>query len=581
MQHVPRLLPLALAASVAAGGLASAQSTITPLVEQGDAVPGVGLVTSIERSAVNNSGEWAVVVDTDNQSSALDLVVLRNGSLIMQEGVINSGFDSPVGGWFYDVRQLELNDAGELLAVLRGNRSDLTPVDLAVVAGRAIVETDVTPAPSDVPATYTHWSAIQMAWMNNSGQLLVSGSVNDGPGGTNSARLLARFELDGLGGFTSQTTLAYASQLLPGHDAYVQYPGNALTSCALNDAGKVLWLVDDEDTSLAGGANGCCDTWYHLDATPLIREGAPTGLGTDNWNSFHSSSVALGASGQWAGRFYTDEPSPANYALVKNGTTLMHRSGDVVPGVDGSPTITQFAGRVSMTSDDQVIWQCTWPGPGTAIFRDDEVLVQKNVTTTGGDLIVNIPSNLWERSVSNDGTFITQEMTVARAGGNKVGCYLISLSPVAATLCVGDGSDGICPCANLSAPGSGEGCASSLGHGALLTALGTSQVARDDLRFLVTQGRPNQPSMLVQGSSQVAPMPFKDGLLCLGNPTERVEIVILDGDGAGSTTGSIVTGGGVSPGETRYYQQWYRDPGGVSPCGFGSNFSNALQIDWI
>ena len=65
--------------------------------------------------------------------------------------------------------------------------------------------------------------------------------------------------------------------------------------------------------------------------------------------------------------------------------------------------------------------------------------------------------------------------------------------------------------------------------------------------------------------------------------TKPVETIahILDGDGAGSTTGSIVTGGGVSPGETRYYQQWYRDPGGVSPCGFGSNFSNALQIDWI
>lgn len=581
MQFTPRTLPLVLASSIVVGSLAAAQSAITTLVEQGDTLAGIGAVTGIERCAVNNAGEWAVVVDTDNPSFALDLVVLRNGSVVMQEGVPNSGFDAPLGAWFYEVRHIELNDNGELLAVLRGNRSDLTPLDLAVVDGKTIVETGATPSPADVPAPFTQWSFIQTAWLNNSGQLLVSGSVNDGPGGTNSARLLVRFELDGLGGFTSQTTLAYESQQLPGHDANVQLVGNAITSCALSDAGSVLWLVDDEDTTIAGGANGCCDTYIYLDSTQVMREGAPTGLGSDNWNSFHGSSVDIAPSGQWAGRFYTDEPSPAQYALVKNGNTVLRRSGDVVPGIAGSPTITQFSGRVSMTDSDQVIWQCTWPGPGTAIFRDDEVLLQRNVSTVDGDLIVDIPSNLWERSVSGDGYFIAQELKVARQGGDKFGCYLISLSPVAATLCVGDGSDGVCPCANFSALGSGEGCASSLGHGALLSALGTAQVAQDDLRFVVSQARPNQPSMLVQGSALVAPIPFKDGLLCLGNPTERVEVVILDGDGAGETTVSIVTEGDVIPGDTRYYQQWFRDPGGISPCGNGSNFTNGVRIDWI
>ena len=158
---------------------------------------------------------------------------------------------------------------------------------------------------------------------------------------------------------------------------------------------------------------------------------------------------------------------------------------------------------------------------------------------------------------------------------------------------------GDAPCGNNAAIG--EGCRNSLGFGAKLTATGSNSIAQQVPNRLVlhaTQARPNKNCVWLQGGS-TAKTPFKDGLLCMGNPTIRLPgfgchpfpVQTLDGAGALSTNhanfGFDIVAMALCKGDniaanvptTRYYQLWYRD--GMGPCNTGSNLTNAVQVNWV
>ncbi|MCA8979954.1 MAG: pre-peptidase C-terminal domain-containing protein [Planctomycetes bacterium] len=239
--------------------------------------------------------------------------------------------------------------------------------------------------------------------------------------------------------------------------------------------------------------------------------------------------------------------------------------------VPSGATIDVSALHTAATADIDIY---LYAGVGDCVFdnwlvrgytsTDDEQMSYTNNSGADGSYVIKV--HIW----NNSGPENQYDLIIDVTGGG----------PIASSFCTGEGTGGVCPCLNWSNAGSGEGCLNSQGHGAVLTANGSNSFAADDLSFTVTQARPGQPALLLQGSVAIS-TPFKDGILCMGNPTRRLEVVGLDGTGSGSSTSSIVTEGNIpGPGVSRFYQMWYRDPGPGSPCSTGSNFSQGLQVDW-
>jgi len=146
-----------------------------------------------------------------------------------------------------------------------------------------------------------------------------------------------------------------------------------------------------------------------------------------------------------------------------------------------------------------------------------------------------------------------------------------------------NGSGGACPCGNDALQILPSGCVNSTAQPASLAATGDASASASSVNLIAVGAVPSLPGVFFAGENAVnggAGIPFGDGLRCAGFNVVRLQLTASDGSGTAISTVDVAATGGVSAGDTRNYQYWYREvpTGGV--CGNSHNLTNGVSITW-
>ena len=159
--------------------------------------------------------------------------------------------------------------------------------------------------------------------------------------------------------------------------------------------------------------------------------------------------------------------------------------------------------------------------------------------------------------------------------------------PTGTQYCAGDGNGTACPCGNNndgSANGGMAGCGNSVNNaGSVLSAAGNPSVGGDTVVFTADGLQNNQPGIFFRADNAVnggAGITFGDGLRCAGGNVVRLGVFPANGSGV-ATSAAGIAGAGLTAGDVKRYQYWYRNPGGGGgACGNAFNLSNGFEITW-
>jgi hypothetical protein len=549
-----RFLALPLLLSLLVGVARAQAGSITAVLKEGDAVAGVGNVTSIENLAINDGGTWVVEVDTDNANSNADGALLRSGVLYLRE---SDALAAPPGATLNSFDALTLNAGGHtgcnfFLANTVGPNDDSgVYFDLTLV----IQEGTVSTAPQFSPGT--PYIGFFETKFNTANQFLLMASVDDPAIATTVDRALVVVTVDPSGNLVSEVVRAKEADVLPGQVESVTDFGTGPHSFAFDDSGDVMFVADLTGSTLTDGV-------VYLNNTLLAQEGSPSPIAGRNWLTLSTSlRMDVNSSGAYVYTGTLDGSTASDAVIIRNGAKFV-QEGDNLPAI-GSFILTGFGtGPVRIDGSGNVLWYGQWNDPNTAqdsgLFLNDQLVVQEGVTQVGGVTMLSVSSGQDATSLSPNGHLALFEGTLV---GGINGAFRIDFVPPTTSYCTAKVNSLAC------LPAIGSTGSSSASSGSGFTIRGSNV-------------RNNKSGLLFYGLNGRTALPFQGGTLCVKSPIRRTPGVVSGGTPppANDCTGVYAIdfnafavgalGGNPAaaltvPGTLVDSQWWGRDPGFPAP----------------
>lgn len=389
--------------------------TITPLVLEGDLVPGVGAVTRIDNLAVNDLGQWVVEADTDHANLDADSVVLKNGVLAYREG---DALALPVGASIGSFDSINIDNAGDTAwnLFLDGTASIFDDSGIFYNTELVIQEGAVAGASGFSPGTtYIGFFDVKNS---NSNHFMSVLSVDDPAIATSVDRAIVVFEAPGMG-FT-QHVIAKEGDVLPGQVSAIADFGTGPHHSAFNDLNDIVVFVD-----LAGSTttDGCVYLIEVDDSTPVVQafvklaqEGDPSPVVGRTWSSLASPELDLNNGNDYVFSGSLSGDPASNLLIVKNGAAFK-QEGDAAPGAPAFQLTSFGTGPIEISQTGDVLWYGRWNDPNTSIDSglhvNDTLIVQEGVTMMAGQVATTLRGIADGYHMSDSGQYVILEAVLA------------------------------------------------------------------------------------------------------------------------------------------------------------------------
>lgn len=414
-----------LAALVASYPASAQPYTITPLVVEGDVIPGVGNVVSISNLVVNDAGDWIVEVDTDHANTDADVVLVRNGVVLLREGGLLA---APAGSRIGVFDSITLNANGDS-GWNFGLDGPPSGQDSGVYYNTTLVvqEGTASTAPEFTPGTpYIGFFDVKI---NDLDVMSVLASLDD-PGIPSSVdQALVRVVVDSSGVLLSEEVVAMEGDVPAGQTETIEDFGTGPHESGLNDAGQILYFADLAGDSSEDGA-------VYLDADKLLQEKDPSPVPFRRYEILSSRGMSLNNAGDWVAKTNLDGDATTDELIVRNGAKFV-QEGDSIPAIApftfaGSSPFGIGSGPVIIDDSRNVLWFGDWDDTSndTGLFLNTLMLAQEGVTMIGGQPIDSFYAGSDGFAMSDNGRFVIFE---ANLPGNVNGAFLVEVvapSPV-------------------------------------------------------------------------------------------------------------------------------------------------------